>query len=93
MPHSSAHIENEPNLGCPWKNGLVFQDSEGNFFEITKATGIAKTRLHHLHFDTTDLDASVDFYKKFLNCTARREAERIHHCDRAVGAMRGAEPA
>jgi catechol 2,3-dioxygenase-like lactoylglutathione lyase family enzyme len=62
-------IENESNLGCPWKNGLVFQDSEGNFFEITKATGIAKTRLHHLHFDTTDLDHSVEFYKKFLNCT------------------------
>lgn len=62
-------IKSENGLGCSWNDGLVFQDSEGNFIEITKATGISKTRLHHLHFDTTDLDASVDFYKRFLNCT------------------------
>jgi len=62
-------IESEPGLGCFWKQGLVFQDSEGNFIEITKAGGIEKTRLHHLHFDTTDLNASVEFYKKFINCT------------------------
>jgi catechol 2,3-dioxygenase-like lactoylglutathione lyase family enzyme len=62
-------IKSENGLGCSWNDGLVFQDSEGNFIEITKATGISKTRLHHLHFDTTDLDASVDFYKQFLNCT------------------------
>jgi catechol 2,3-dioxygenase-like lactoylglutathione lyase family enzyme len=66
-------IQSEPDLGCPWKNGLVFQDSEGNFFEITTATGIAKTRLHHLHFDTTDLDRSVEFYKKFLNCAIQEK--------------------
>ena len=64
-------IKSESGLGCPWNDGLVFQDSEGNFIEITKASGIGKTRLHHLHFDTTDLDASVDFYKRFLNCTVR----------------------
>ena len=58
-------IESEPGLGCFWKFGLVFQDSEGNFVEITKASGLSKTRLHHLHFDTTDLDASVNFYRKF----------------------------
>jgi catechol 2,3-dioxygenase-like lactoylglutathione lyase family enzyme len=62
-------IEREPGLGCFWKQGLVFQDSEGNFVEITPAAGIEKTRLHHLHFDTTDLNASVEFYKKFINCT------------------------
>jgi catechol 2,3-dioxygenase-like lactoylglutathione lyase family enzyme len=62
-------IKGESGLGCSWNDGLVFQDSEGNFIEITKAPGISKTRLHHLHFDTTDLDASVDFYKRFLNCT------------------------
>jgi catechol 2,3-dioxygenase-like lactoylglutathione lyase family enzyme len=62
-------IEREPGLGCFWKKGLVFQDSEGNFVEITPAAGIEKTRLHHLHFDTTDLNASVEFYKKFINCT------------------------
>lgn len=64
-------IKGESGLGCSWDDGLIFQDSEGNFIEITKATGISKTRLHHLHFDTTDLDASVDFYKRFLNCTVQ----------------------
>ena len=64
-------IKGESGLGCSWNDGLVFQDSEGNFIEITKATGISKTRLHLLHFDTTDLDASVDFYKRFLNCTVQ----------------------
>jgi catechol 2,3-dioxygenase-like lactoylglutathione lyase family enzyme len=66
-------IEREPGLGCFWKQGLVFRDSEGNFVEITKASGINKTRLHHLHFDTTDLDASVNFYRRFLNCTVEEQ--------------------
>jgi catechol 2,3-dioxygenase-like lactoylglutathione lyase family enzyme len=61
-------IQNEKGLGCCWNEGLVFQDSEGNFFEISKAKGIGKPRVHHLHFDTTDLDASVSFYKSILNC-------------------------
>ena len=65
----TREIKSESALGCCWNQGLVFQDSEGNFFEITKASGIARTRLHHLHFDSTDIDASLDFYKKFLNCT------------------------
>jgi catechol 2,3-dioxygenase-like lactoylglutathione lyase family enzyme len=60
-------IQDEKGLGCCWNEGLVFQDSEGNFLEITKAKGIGKPRLHHLHFDTTDLDASVRFYKSILN--------------------------
>ena len=68
-------IESEAGLGCFWKQGLVFQDSEGNFVEITKASGISKTRLHHLHFDTTDLDASVNFYRKFLNCTVEEQGD------------------
>src|SRR6266568_6117485 len=62
-------IQSEKGLGCCWNEGLVFQDSEGNFLEITKAKGINKTRLHHLHFDTTDLEASVSFYKSILNFT------------------------
>jgi len=66
-------IKKESGLNCPWTEGLVFQDSEGNFFEITKAGGIAKTWLHHLHFDTTDLKASTEFYKRFLNCTVEQE--------------------
>jgi len=62
-------INSEAGLGCCWSEGLVLQDSEGNFIEITKANGIAKTRLHHLHFDSTDLKASAEFYSRFLNCT------------------------
>ena len=61
-------IKSESDLGCCWDEGLVFQDSEGNFVEIAKASGVAKTRLHHLHFDATDLKASAEFYQKFLNC-------------------------
>jgi len=64
-------IQREGSLGCCWNEGLVFQDSEGNFVEITPASGIAKTRLHHLHFDSTDLKASAEFYRKFLNCTVQ----------------------
>lgn len=60
-------IQGETGLGCCWSEGLVFQDSEGNFLEIAKAKGISKPRLHHLHFDTTDLDASVNFYNSLLN--------------------------
>ncbi|HKY07088.1 MAG TPA: VOC family protein [Candidatus Binatia bacterium] len=66
-------MASEPGAGCVWRDGLVFQDSEGNFFEITKARGIARPRLHHLHFDTTDLKSSVDFYKRFLNCTVTQD--------------------
>jgi len=66
-------IKNENGLGCFWNDGLIFQDSEGNFIEITKASGISKTRLHHLHFDTTDVKASVDFYMRFLNCTLQEQ--------------------
>jgi catechol 2,3-dioxygenase-like lactoylglutathione lyase family enzyme len=64
-------IQREDSLGCCWNEGLVFQDSEGNFVEITPASGIAKSRLHHLHFDSTDLKASAEFYRKFLNCTVQ----------------------
>jgi catechol 2,3-dioxygenase-like lactoylglutathione lyase family enzyme len=66
-------IKSEAGLGCCWKNGLVFQDSEGNFFEITRTPGIERTRLHHLHFDTTDMKSSVDFYRRFLNATVQEQ--------------------
>ena len=66
-------LKSEGGLGCCWNDGLVFQDSEGNFWEITKTPGIAKTRLHHLHFDSTDIGASVEFYKRFMNCTVRTQ--------------------
>jgi catechol-2,3-dioxygenase len=64
-------IKSENGLGCCWDEGLVFQDSEGNFVEITRASSIAKTRLNHLHFDSTDLKASAEFYTRFLNCTSQ----------------------
>ena len=32
-------IQKENGLGCVWNEGLVFQDSEGNFLEIAKANG------------------------------------------------------
>jgi catechol 2,3-dioxygenase-like lactoylglutathione lyase family enzyme len=70
-------INNENGLGCFWKDGLIFQDSEGNFIEITKTSGISKTRLHHLHFDTTDVKASVDFYTRFLNCTVQEQKNGV----------------
>jgi catechol 2,3-dioxygenase-like lactoylglutathione lyase family enzyme len=70
-------IKNENGLGCFWKDGLIFQDSEGNFIEISKASGISKTRLHHLHFDTTDVKASVDFYTRFLNCTVQEQKNGV----------------
>jgi catechol-2,3-dioxygenase len=62
-------LQGESGLSCCWKEGLVFQDTEGNFLEIAKGDGISKTRLHHLHFDSTDLAASVNFYKGILNST------------------------
>jgi catechol-2,3-dioxygenase len=68
-------IKGEIGLGCCWNEGLVFQDSEGNFLEITRASGIAKSRLHHLHFDTTDMKASVEFYKRFLNATVQEQKD------------------
>jgi catechol 2,3-dioxygenase-like lactoylglutathione lyase family enzyme len=69
----AKEIKNEAGLGCCWSDGLVFQDSEGNFFEIAKTEGIGKARLHHLHFDSTDLSASSDFYKRFLNAAVQEQ--------------------
>jgi catechol 2,3-dioxygenase-like lactoylglutathione lyase family enzyme len=61
-------IKSELGASCTWTQGIVFKDSEGNFFEISAAGDITEPRLHHLHFDTIDLKASVDFYRRFLNC-------------------------
>jgi catechol 2,3-dioxygenase-like lactoylglutathione lyase family enzyme len=70
-------LKSENGAGCCWSDGLVFQDSEGNFFEITKTPGIAKSRLHHLHFDSTDIGASVEFYKRFMNCNVRTQSSTM----------------
>jgi catechol 2,3-dioxygenase-like lactoylglutathione lyase family enzyme len=59
-------IENEPALGCSWREGLAFVDPEGNLLEVSKQKGLGKARLHHLHFDTTDLQKSLEFYETIL---------------------------
>jgi catechol-2,3-dioxygenase len=60
-------IRVEKGLGCCWTEGIVFQDSEGNFWEIARAKGITKPRVDHLHFDTTDLGESINFYQNIMN--------------------------
>lgn len=69
--------ELKQEAGCCWNDGLVFQDSEGNFWEIVKTAGIAKTRLHHLHFDSTDIGASVKWYGHFMNCTVSSQSDSM----------------
>lgn len=51
---------------CGLLEGVVFTDSEGNLIEVFKAEDDQATRLHHLHFDTTHLEDSVEFYTKML---------------------------
>jgi extradiol dioxygenase family protein len=68
-------IQGDSGLGCCWKEGLIFQDSEGNFLEIAKGDGINKARLHHLHFDSRDLGASLNFYKNILSCTVIQQED------------------
>ena len=70
-------LKSEAGAGSCGNEGLVFQDSEGNFWEITKAAGIGKTRLHHLHFDSTDIGASVEFYQRFMNCTVKSQSDAL----------------
>jgi catechol 2,3-dioxygenase-like lactoylglutathione lyase family enzyme len=52
--------------GCGVQEGIAFADSEGNLVELFRGEGDAPTRLHHLHFDTLDLEASVRFYTEIL---------------------------
>lgn len=59
-------IEHETTLGCSWREGLAFADPEGNLLEVAQQKALAKARLHHLHFDTTDLQKSVEFYETIL---------------------------
>jgi catechol 2,3-dioxygenase-like lactoylglutathione lyase family enzyme len=70
-------IRPESGSGCGWNAGLAFSDSEGNLLEISKASGINKTRVHHLDFDTINLDQSVDFYKKILNLNLRERKDGV----------------
>jgi catechol 2,3-dioxygenase-like lactoylglutathione lyase family enzyme len=51
---------------CGLLEGVAFMDSEGNLLEAFKANDDEATRLHHLHFDTTHLEDSIEFYTKML---------------------------
>lgn len=60
-------IRSEKGLGCCWTEGIVFQDSEGNFWEIAPAKELTRPRVDHLHFDTTDPGESIGFYQNIMN--------------------------
>jgi catechol 2,3-dioxygenase-like lactoylglutathione lyase family enzyme len=52
--------------GCGAHEGIAFADSEGNLVELFRGEGDLPTRLHHLHFDTIDLQKSIRFYADIL---------------------------
>ncbi len=60
-------IDKETGLGCGLVEGLVFTDSEGNLVEVFRGEQEKTTRVHHLHFDTTNIEESVRFYTGILN--------------------------
>jgi len=70
-------IQDNPSLGCSWREGLAFVDCEGNLLEVSGAKGLQKTRLHHLHFDTTDLQKSVQFYEMILSLKVVERSEKM----------------
>ena len=60
-------IQEENGLGCCWNEGMGVPGLRGKLSRNRQSQKIGKTRVHHLHFDTTDLDSSVNFYKSILN--------------------------
>jgi catechol 2,3-dioxygenase-like lactoylglutathione lyase family enzyme len=56
-------------VACESDGGLVFSDSEGNVLEILKSRRGDPTGLHHLHFETQDLEQSIEFYTQCLGMT------------------------
>jgi catechol 2,3-dioxygenase-like lactoylglutathione lyase family enzyme len=68
-------IDRETGMGCTWREGLAFVDSEGNLLEVSPQNGLGKTRLHHLHFDTTDVNKSAEFYQNILAAEVRRDGD------------------
>jgi catechol-2,3-dioxygenase len=42
--------------------GLTFTDSEGNLVEVFKGDNEKSSQIHHLHFDTEDMEKSIRFY-------------------------------
>ncbi len=65
-------IAKETNSGCDLQQGLVFADSEGNLVEVFKGEQEKTTRVHHLHFDTLNLEESIRFYTGILSLTLVR---------------------
>lgn len=60
-------IENgRTSTGCGADKGIVFADSEENLVEVFQEESTATTKLHHLHFDTLDLDQSIRYYSEVL---------------------------
>jgi catechol 2,3-dioxygenase-like lactoylglutathione lyase family enzyme len=52
---------------CGLRHGIIFADSEGNLIELFSGDHDRRIRLHHVHLDTLDLDASIRFYNEILN--------------------------
>ncbi|TAJ98711.1 hypothetical protein EPO44_11165 [bacterium] len=57
------------STGCGSHEGIAFADSEGNLVELFRGESDAPARLHHLHFDTLNLEESVRFYTDILKLT------------------------
>ncbi|MGH9895992.1 MAG: VOC family protein, partial [bacterium] len=57
----------ESSQACGRLPGVVFTDSEGNLVELFPSEREKSARVHHLHFDTTNLEESIRFYTDILN--------------------------
>lgn len=60
-----------PDPGIKRQQVLRFFDSEGNVLELFKDTEGSLIRIHHLHFETTNIDESIRFYAGILNLAVR----------------------
>lgn len=68
-------IDYRGKSACGLNQGVVFTDSEGNLVEIFKGEEEKTTRIHHLHFDTLQLEESIKFYTSILNLTLRQRLD------------------
>lgn len=63
--------------GCGLGRGLVFTDSEGNLLEIFRGEKERVARVHHLHFDTLNLEESIRFYTEILKLELLKRTDGI----------------
>ncbi len=70
-------LENGKNSPCGSQQGFVFTDSEGNLVEVLKGDQEKSTRVHHLHFDTLNLDESIKFYTGILNLALLKRTDEV----------------